>query len=124
MQRSSLRRALGLGTATALIGFGGAYVVGSTAISTAAPVDEFGRPDVVPAGPATLPTQAADRARQAIDWMWTLIDSRLRSRFRNHPQVRRNLELLSCAVVAGHVTPAAAACQLLNYLETETSKEP
>jgi LAO/AO transport system kinase len=62
---------------------------------------------------------AAKRQRQAIDWMWALIDSSLRSRFRNHPQVRRDLEPLSRAVLAGQLTPAAAASQLLGYLETD-----
>jgi LAO/AO transport system kinase len=57
----------------------------------------------------------AKRKRQAIDWMWTLIDGSLRSRFRNHPQVRHNLESISRAVAAGQITPAAAACKLLKY---------
>jgi LAO/AO transport system kinase len=61
------------------------------------------------------------RQRQAIDWMWTLIDSGLRSRFRHHPQVRHHLDPLRRAVAAGRVTPAAAASRLLGYLET-TSK--
>jgi LAO/AO transport system kinase len=60
----------------------------------------------------------AKRQRQAIDWMWALIDSSLRSRFRNHLHVRGNLESLSRAVIAGQVTPAAAARQLLGYAET------
>ena len=59
----------------------------------------------------------AKRQRQAIDWMWALIDSGLRSRFRNHPQVRRDLESFGRDVVAGRMTPAAAAQQLLAYLE-------
>ena len=66
MHQATFRRTLGLGSAIAVIGFGGAYAVGTAAVNTAAPVDEHGRPDVVPAGPATLPTQAADRAREAI----------------------------------------------------------
>jgi GTPase len=59
----------------------------------------------------------AKRQRQAIDWMWTIIDSSLRSRFRNHPEVERHLESLSAAVVAGRLTPAAAAAQLLGYAD-------
>ncbi|MBF4766441.1 hypothetical protein ISU10_01515 [Nocardioides agariphilus] len=66
MQRSTIRRAIGLGSAIALLGFGGAYAVGSTVAGNAAPVDETGKPDVVPVGPAALPSQAADRAEQAI----------------------------------------------------------
>jgi LAO/AO transport system kinase len=59
---------------------------------------------------------AAKRQRQAVDWMWTLIDSGLRSRFRNHPQVRKNLEPVSRAVAKGATTPAAAANRFLAFL--------
>ena len=34
----------------------------------------------------------AKRQRQAVDWMWTLIDSGLRRRFRQHAQVRHSLD--------------------------------
>jgi hypothetical protein len=67
MQRMSLRRAIGLGAALATVTFGGAYAIGATAASNAAPVEESGKPATVPVGPAALPSQAADRARQAID---------------------------------------------------------
>jgi len=60
----------------------------------------------------------ARRQRQAIDWMWTLINSGLQSRFRHHPQVRHHLEPLTRAVAAGRVPAAVAARQLLAYLET------
>jgi LAO/AO transport system kinase len=59
----------------------------------------------------------AKRQRQAIGWMWTLIDSGLRNRFRQHPQVRHDLERVSRAVAGGRVTPAAAAYRLLGYLD-------
>jgi len=59
----------------------------------------------------------AKRQRQAVDWMWTLIGSGLRARFRQHPQVRHSLETISRAVAAGGQTPAAAAHRLLGYLD-------
>jgi len=59
----------------------------------------------------------AKRQRQAVDWMWALIDSGLRSRFRQHPQVKHSLETISRAVAGGGQTPAAAACRLLGYLD-------
>src|SRR5512135_3397486 len=59
----------------------------------------------------------AKRHRQAIDWMWTLIDGGLRSHFRHHPQVRHNLEAISRAVAGGGMTPAVAAHRLLGYLD-------
>jgi LAO/AO transport system kinase len=60
----------------------------------------------------------AKRRCQDIDWMWTLIDSGLRGRFRQHPQVGHNLEAISRAVAGGGLTPAAAAHRLLGYLES------
>jgi len=59
----------------------------------------------------------ARRRRQAVDWMWTLIDSGLRGRFRQHPQVRHDLDDVSRAVADGRMTSAAAAHQLLGYLD-------
>ena len=57
------------------------------------------------------------RRRQAVDWMWTLIDGGLRGRFRQHPQVRHDLENISRAVADGRMTAAAAAHRLLGYLD-------
>jgi LAO/AO transport system kinase len=48
--------------------------------------------------------------------MWTLIDTGLRSRFREHPRVRGELDELRRAVEHGTTTPAAAAHRLLGYL--------
>jgi LAO/AO transport system kinase len=59
----------------------------------------------------------AKRQRQAVDWMWTLIDSGLRRRFRHHPKVRKHLGQVSRAVAAGERAPLAAAYELLGYLE-------
>ena len=59
----------------------------------------------------------AKRRRQAVAWMWTLIDNGLRIRFRQHPQVTHSLEALSRDVAEGVQTPAAAASRLLGYLD-------
>jgi LAO/AO transport system kinase len=59
----------------------------------------------------------ARRRRQAVDWMWTLIDSGLRDRFRQDPQVQHDLDDVSRAVAEGRMTPAAAAGHLLSYLD-------
>jgi LAO/AO transport system kinase len=66
----------------------------------------------------------AKRRRQALDWMWALIDSGLRNRFRNDPQVRQDLEALSCAVRDGQMAPAAAASRLLGYMNPDSPNEP
>jgi GTPase len=55
----------------------------------------------------------ARRRRQAVDWMWSLIDTELRMRFRHHPAVQESLDRLIDAVSRGTVEPAAAAHQLL-----------
>ena len=57
------------------------------------------------------------RQRQAIDWMWTLIDHGLRARFRDHPGVRHDLDPLTQAVATGRTTPAAAARWLLGHFD-------
>jgi len=59
----------------------------------------------------------AKRRRQALAWMWTLIESTLISRFRGDPRVRTALPGLSAAVESGKTTPAAAAEQLLAHLQ-------
>lgn len=59
---------------------------------------------------------AQKRRRQAVDWMWTLIDAELRNRFRHHEGVKQDLEKVSLAVTAGSITPAAAAHRLLGHL--------
>jgi LAO/AO transport system kinase len=57
------------------------------------------------------------RQHQAVDWMWTLIDGGLRSRFQEHPRVKHELEAIRRAVSTGTITPAAAAGRLLGYLD-------
>ena len=56
---------------------------------------------------------AGRRRRQAVDWMWSLIDSGLRADFRHHPGVTERLAALVDAVGAGRVTATAAANELL-----------
>ncbi len=55
----------------------------------------------------------ARRRGQALDWMWTLIDARLRTDFRAHPGVGALLPATLEAVSSGHLTPAMAAERLL-----------
>lgn len=58
----------------------------------------------------------AKRRHQALAWMWDMIDAGLRSRFRQHPQVKHELPQLAQAVAAGSTTPSAAALRLLGYM--------
>ena len=57
------------------------------------------------------------RRRQAVDWMWSLIDSGLRHFFREHPVVHAALPGLSRDVAEGRTTPGAAAYRLLHSLK-------
>jgi LAO/AO transport system kinase len=59
---------------------------------------------------------AAKRRHQALAWMWQMIDSGLRARFRDHPGVRAMLPQVLDAVEGGTLPPAAAAEQLLGCL--------
>lgn len=54
------------------------------------------------------------RRQQALAWMWDLIDTGLRARFRSHPQVKAELPGLAEAVERGETTPSAAALHLLH----------
>jgi len=65
---------------------------------------------------------AHKRRRQSLDWMWALIDSGLRERFRAHPGVRAALPACSAQVASGALTPAAAATRLLDTLERRTHR--
>jgi len=58
----------------------------------------------------------AKRQKQALDWMWSLIESGLHQMFKHHPQVHKALPKLSGQVAKGVTTPNAAAQQLLAYL--------
>ena len=55
----------------------------------------------------------ARRRHQAVSWLWQLIDSGLRHRFREHPAVVAALPELTRAVEEGGTTPTVAAHRLL-----------
>lgn len=65
----------------------------------------------------------AKRRRQALAWMWHMIDEGLRARFRSHPRVREALPRI-CDAVAGGRLPASTACaHLLGLLEGDPLRE-
>ncbi|MGZ3253168.1 MAG: methylmalonyl Co-A mutase-associated GTPase MeaB [Burkholderiaceae bacterium] len=59
----------------------------------------------------------AKRKHQALAWMWAMIETGLQQQFRSHPVVQRELPGLAKGVENGTTTPAAAAHQLLKYLQ-------
>jgi len=63
---------------------------------------------------------AEKRRRQAVDWMWNLIESGLRAAFRHHPEVRAELPRLSEAVEHGRMAPSAAAAKLLALVQRDS----
>lgn len=58
------------------------------------------------------------RHRQARAWMWELVDSGLRQRFRAHPRVQAMLAGSEHSVATGTLPPALAAQQLLDALDS------
>ena len=60
---------------------------------------------------------AAKRCHQALAWTWSLIESGLQARFRQHPQVQSALPDMLHAVEQGTITPALAAQRLLGYFQ-------
>jgi len=65
---------------------------------------------------------ADKRRRQAVDWMWSLIESGLHERFRAHPAVRAQLAQLTEDVAHGRATPSAAAASLLALTQNGEGK--
>jgi LAO/AO transport system kinase len=61
----------------------------------------------------------ANRRRQSLAWMWSLVEEGLRDRFDHHPEVQKQLPRLAREVENGQLPPTAAACQLLSYLDRD-----
>lgn len=57
---------------------------------------------------------AEKRRKQALDWMWALIDMGLQKRFHSHRAVQAAVPDQIAAVAAGFATPTAAAAFLLD----------
>jgi LAO/AO transport system kinase len=61
---------------------------------------------------------ADKRRKQALDWMWALVEESLRDRFYNNPDVQKVLPKIIEAVECGTIAPTAAAHQLLGFHDT------
>ncbi len=59
------------------------------------------------------------RARQALHWMWALVDEALRGAARRHPDVALMLERVEAEVRSGRSTPVAGARELLDAFGLE-----
>ena len=60
---------------------------------------------------------ADKRQKQALAWMWSMIESGLRQMFRDHPAIQASLSEVSRKVACGGMAPGAAAHQLLAHLK-------
>jgi len=67
---------------------------------------------------------AERRQRQAMAWMWELIQARLQSDFRQHPAVRERLPGLLSEVRESRVAPSAAARALLGEFAKPVPADP
>ncbi len=54
------------------------------------------------------------RKRQALDWLWALVEEGLRERFYSNPDVEKSLSEIVEAVEKGETAPTAAAYRLLD----------
>ncbi len=63
------------------------------------------------------------RERQHLHWMWQLLDEQLMHRFREHPDVQALLTPTQEDVVAGRLTPRAAAQRLLTAFGLRLDEE-
>ena len=65
------------------------------------------------------------RQRQRRQWLWSIIDDRLRRAFRFHPRVASLQNELEQKVIAGAISPESAASQLLDAFGLDGSdREP
>jgi LAO/AO transport system kinase len=57
------------------------------------------------------------RRRQAVDWMWSLVEDGLKARFHRHPEVKSRLKEIILRVTSGEMAPTVAADELLFSLD-------
>jgi len=63
----------------------------------------------------------ANRKKQAVDWMWSLVKEGLKDRFYQHPEVKENLPETIKEVEKGTVASTVAASRLLDLLDDKAS---
>ena len=54
------------------------------------------------------------RRKQALDWLWALVEEGLRDRFYKNPDVKKSLSDIVKSVEKGETAPTAAAQRLLD----------
>ena len=61
---------------------------------------------------------AARRRQQQVKWMWTMLEQRMMSRLRADPAIRARVKQTETNVADGHLTPALAAEQIAELLQS------
>ena len=61
------------------------------------------------------------RQKQALDWMWSLVEDGLKERFYTHPEIKKKLDKITRAVANGKTAPTLAADKLLFFLDNRRS---
>ena len=64
----------------------------------------------------------AKRKKQALSWMWDLVEQRLRDRFYENPQIKKLLPKIIKEVKKGKMVSSAAALELLSLNSIEHDK--
>ncbi len=62
----------------------------------------------------------ANRKKQAVDWMWSLVKEGLKDQFNNNPQVKKMLPRIIKEVKEGTTASSIAANKLLFFLDNNT----
>jgi len=62
------------------------------------------------------------RQKQALDWLWSLVEDELKKRFYANPEVKKRLDPITRAVAKGETAPTLAADKLLFFLDNHRSK--
>jgi LAO/AO transport system kinase len=63
----------------------------------------------------------ANRKKQAVDWMWSLVKEGLKDRFYQNPEVKKILSGTITEVENGTIASTVAANRLLNLLDNKAS---
>jgi LAO/AO transport system kinase len=64
---------------------------------------------------------ADKRQKQALDWLWSLVEDGLKERFYTHPDIKKRLDQITRAVAKGETAPTLAADKLLFFLDNRRS---
>ena len=57
------------------------------------------------------------RQKQALDWLWSLVEEGLKARFYTNPEIKKRLNQIARAVENGDTPPTLAADKLLFFLD-------